>query len=92
MEDFSALGLNFEVKDQVALLTLNRPQLRNAVDHPLRNAIIAAIAEVRDDPDIRAAVITGAGKAFCSGGRPVRGRSHRDRSGAAARRPAEYRA
>jgi 2-(1,2-epoxy-1,2-dihydrophenyl)acetyl-CoA isomerase len=67
MHDFSAAGLEFEVKDQVAWLTMNRPQLRNAVDHPLRNAIIAAVEEVRDDPDIRAAVITGAGKAFCSG-------------------------
>ena len=67
MEDFSAAGLDFEVKDQVAWLTMNRPHLRNAVDHPLRDAIIAAIAEVRDDPDIRAAVVTGAGQAFCSG-------------------------
>jgi 2-(1,2-epoxy-1,2-dihydrophenyl)acetyl-CoA isomerase len=67
MNDYSAAGLEFEVKDQVAWLTLNRPHLRNAVDHPLRDAIIAAIAEVRDDPDIRAAVVTGAGRAFCSG-------------------------
>jgi 2-(1,2-epoxy-1,2-dihydrophenyl)acetyl-CoA isomerase len=67
MEDFSAAGLDFEVKDQVAWLTMNRQHLRNAVDHPLRDAIIAAVAEVRDDPDIRAAVITGAGRAFCSG-------------------------
>ena len=49
-------GLEFEVKDQVAWLTMNRPELRNAVDHPLRDAIIAAVEEVRDDPDIRAAV------------------------------------
>jgi 2-(1,2-epoxy-1,2-dihydrophenyl)acetyl-CoA isomerase len=67
MYDFSSAGLEFTVKDQVAWLTMNRPQLRNAVDHPLRDAIIAAIEEVRDDPGIRAAVVTGAGKAFCSG-------------------------
>jgi 2-(1,2-epoxy-1,2-dihydrophenyl)acetyl-CoA isomerase len=66
-DDFSAVGLEFEVKDQVAWLTMNRPHLRNAVDHPLRDAIITAITEVRDDPDIRAAVVTGAGQAFCSG-------------------------
>jgi len=67
MHDFADAGLEFEVKDQVAWLTMNRPRLRNAVDHPLRDAIIAAIEEIRDDPDIRAAVITGAGTAFCSG-------------------------
>jgi 2-(1,2-epoxy-1,2-dihydrophenyl)acetyl-CoA isomerase len=65
--DWTEAGLEFEVKDQVAWITLNRPQLRNAVHHPLRDAIIEAIAEVRDDPDIRAAVVTGAGGAFCSG-------------------------
>src|SRR5262245_36575644 len=66
-DDFSAVGLEFEVKDQVAWLTMNRPHLRNAVDHRLRSAIIIAIAEVRDDPAIRAAVVTGAGQAFSSG-------------------------
>jgi 2-(1,2-epoxy-1,2-dihydrophenyl)acetyl-CoA isomerase len=65
--DFSLAGLDFKVAEGVAWLTLNRPHLRNAVDHPLRDAILAAIEEVRDDPDIRAAVITGAGNAFCSG-------------------------
>ncbi|AXI76286.1 enoyl-CoA hydratase/isomerase family protein [Peterkaempfera bronchialis] len=67
LDDFSAVGLDFKVADGIAWLTMNRPQLRNAVDHPLRNALIAAIAEVRDEPEIRAAVITGAGNAFCSG-------------------------
>lgn len=66
-DDWTAVGLDFEVRDQVAWLTLNRTHLRNAVHHPLRNALIAAIEEVRDDPEIRAAVITGAGTAFCSG-------------------------
>ncbi|WP_041999120.1 enoyl-CoA hydratase-related protein [Streptomyces sp. AcH 505] len=67
LDDFSADGLEFEVTDGVAWITLNRPHLRNAVHHPLRNALIAAVAEVRDDPEIRAAVLTGAGQAFCSG-------------------------
>lgn len=67
MEDYSSAGLDAKVENQVAWLTMDRPQLRNAVDHPLRDALIAAIAEVRDDPEIRAAVITGAGNAFCSG-------------------------
>ena len=65
--EWSEVGLDFEVRDQVAWITMNRPRLRNAVDHPMRDAIYAAIEEVRDDPDIRAAVVTGAGEAFCSG-------------------------
>jgi 2-(1,2-epoxy-1,2-dihydrophenyl)acetyl-CoA isomerase len=66
-DDFSAVGLDFSVSGGVARLTLNRPKLRNAVDHPLRNALIEAIDQIRRDPGIRAAVVTGAGNAFCSG-------------------------
>src|SRR5207302_8523201 len=60
-------GVKFEVIDAVAHITLNRPERRNAVDPEMRRAILAAVAEVRDDPEIRAALVTGAGKAFCSG-------------------------
>ena len=65
--EWAAAGIDFAVKDSVAWVTLNRPKLRNAVDHAMRNALLAAIEEIRDDPDIRAAVVTGAGTAFCSG-------------------------
>jgi 2-(1,2-epoxy-1,2-dihydrophenyl)acetyl-CoA isomerase len=60
-------GLEFRVEDGVAWIVMNRPERRNAVTHPLRNALLGAIEEVRDDPGIRAAVVTGNGKAFCSG-------------------------
>jgi 2-(1,2-epoxy-1,2-dihydrophenyl)acetyl-CoA isomerase len=65
--EWAAAGIDFSVADAVARVTLNRPQLRNAVDVRMRNALLAAIEEIRDDPAIRAAVITGAGTAFCSG-------------------------
>ncbi|MEV8546514.1 enoyl-CoA hydratase-related protein [Streptomyces sp. NPDC051572] len=65
--DFSSAGLEFTVKDSVAWLELNRPERRNAVTPEMRKAIIGAIAEVRDDPGIRAAVVTGVGNAFSSG-------------------------
>jgi 2-(1,2-epoxy-1,2-dihydrophenyl)acetyl-CoA isomerase len=65
--EWAAAGIDFAVKDSVAWITLNRPKLRNAVDHAMRNALLAAIEEIRDDPDVRAAVVTGAGTAFCSG-------------------------
>ena len=67
IEDWAAAGIGFAVREGVAWVTLNRPHVRNAVDHPMRDALLAAIAEIRDDPDIRAAVVTGAGTAFCSG-------------------------
>ncbi|MCX5055411.1 MULTISPECIES: enoyl-CoA hydratase/isomerase family protein [Streptomyces] len=67
LDEFSEAGLEFKVADGIAWITLNRPHLRNAVHKSLRNALIAAIAEVRDDPSIRAAVVTGTGRAFCSG-------------------------
>lgn len=51
-----------------AVLTLNRPGQRNALDLELRAAFAQAVPQVRDDPSVRAVVITGAGGHFCSGG------------------------
>lgn len=51
-----------------AVLTLNRPEQRNALDLELRAAFAEAVPQVRDDPSVRAVVITGAGGHFCSGG------------------------
>ncbi|ODT85778.1 enoyl-CoA hydratase-related protein [Phenylobacterium sp. SCN 70-31] len=52
----------------VAIVTLNRPEARNALNPEMIVRLAAAWRTVRDDPDIRAAVVTGVGdKAFCSG-------------------------
>jgi 2-(1,2-epoxy-1,2-dihydrophenyl)acetyl-CoA isomerase len=67
LTEWAAAGIGFTVRDGVAWVTLSRPEVRNAVDQAMRSALLAAIGEVRDDPAIRAAVITGAGTAFCSG-------------------------
>ena len=56
-----------EKKGAVLLLTLNRPDVLNAVDSSLREALIEASREANADADVRAVVITGAGRAFCSG-------------------------
>ena len=65
---FSARGLEYSVTDEgVAWLRLNRPEKRNAIDRPLRTAIIEAVDEVTEDPNVRVAVITGNGRAFSSG-------------------------
>jgi len=52
----------------VRVITLNRPQRRNAIDHAMRIELADAIAEAMADPAVRALVITGAGGAFSGGG------------------------
>ncbi|MGO4852346.1 enoyl-CoA hydratase/isomerase family protein [Phaeovulum sp. W22_SRMD_FR3] len=54
--------------DAVATITLNRPDLRNAINDQMRAELIAAFAAADVDPAVRAIILTGAGKGFCSGG------------------------
>jgi len=56
------------VKDGVALITLNRPEARNAMSPDLTAALRVQIRERGGDPAVGALLITGAGTAFCSGG------------------------
>jgi enoyl-CoA hydratase len=51
----------------VAVVTLRRPQARNAVNALVAKELEALVAQVEDDPDIRVAIITGEGAAFCAG-------------------------
>lgn len=57
----------FDVKDRVALITLNRPERRNAPNQALLSQLYDALDRVTEDPDLVAAIITGQGTAFCSG-------------------------
>ncbi|WP_214108239.1 crotonase/enoyl-CoA hydratase family protein [Acrocarpospora catenulata] len=57
-----------ERRDHVMLITLNRPEVRNAVNAALTRAVGEALDEADADPSVRAVVLTGAGdKAFCAG-------------------------
>jgi enoyl-CoA hydratase/carnithine racemase len=56
------------VTDGVAVITLNRPEARNALSVELTPALRAMIKQMGDDPSVGALIITGAGKAFCAGG------------------------
>jgi 2-(1,2-epoxy-1,2-dihydrophenyl)acetyl-CoA isomerase len=60
--------LQVETVGSTAIVTLNRPKQRNALDMPLREALAEAVPKLRDDPRIRAVVLTGAGGHFCAGG------------------------
>ena len=51
----------------VRRITLNRPDKRNALNHPLRGAILDALREADQDPDVRVMVVRGAGSSFSAG-------------------------
>ncbi|MFN8490103.1 MAG: enoyl-CoA hydratase-related protein [Caldilineaceae bacterium] len=57
----------YAVDHGVATLTLNRPDRRNAITQELLSELLQAFTQAGDDPDVRAVVLTGAGKGFCSG-------------------------
>ncbi|MDD9940855.1 MAG: enoyl-CoA hydratase-related protein [Myxococcales bacterium] len=55
--------------DGIAVITLNRPQARNALGAEVRAGLFAAWSRFEHDPDLRVAILTGAGdRAFCAGG------------------------
>src|SRR5262249_14723916 len=66
-EDAVSDTLLIDRTDAVATLTLNRPDSLNSLSVELKEALISGLAEVRDDPGVRAVVLTGAGRAFCVG-------------------------
>lgn len=61
-------SVDLEKRGAVAIMTINNPQRRNAMNLDMRKMMEQHVAEVRDDPAIRALLLTGAGDAFCAGG------------------------
>jgi len=59
--------VNYELKDSVAVITLNRPDALNALSQQLTRDLRSAVDKVAED-GARAAILTGAGRAFCAGG------------------------
>jgi crotonobetainyl-CoA hydratase len=66
-QDAAAPGALVERRGNVALITINRPEARNAVNAAVSTAVGDALQAAQDDPDVRAIVITGAGESFCAG-------------------------
>jgi enoyl-CoA hydratase/carnithine racemase len=57
-----------KIRDRVAVITLNRPEVRNALSDELSPALRTTIRICGENPDVGALLITGAGTAFCAGG------------------------
>ncbi len=60
--------LLYEVKDRIATITLNRPDKLNAFTGPMIDAWQKSLAEAQADDSVNVVIVTGAGRAFCSGG------------------------
>lgn len=60
-------NLLVEKRDQVAFVTLNRPEIRNAFDDTLIASLTRALRDLDTDASVRAVVLAGAGAAFCAG-------------------------
>ncbi|HEX8475333.1 MAG TPA: enoyl-CoA hydratase family protein [Pyrinomonadaceae bacterium] len=74
----------YEAREGVATITLNRPERLNALTFEIYRELTDTFAALRTDASVRAVVITGAGRAFCSGGdvRDIIGQLHgRDMQG-----------
>ena len=58
----------FNIFNQVAVITLNNPSKMNALTEPMGDALTDVVTTLKNDTNVRAAVLTGAGKAFSAGG------------------------
>lgn len=57
----------YEKKGPIAYITLNRPEVKNAIDVEVHNRLGEIWRDFRDDPELRIAILTGKGDAFCAG-------------------------
>lgn len=60
-------NVNFEIEDSLAIVTINRPEVRNAVDHPTSQELASAFRRFDADESLSVAILTGAGGIFCAG-------------------------
>jgi enoyl-CoA hydratase len=58
----------FEIRDNIALLTLNNPEKRNMLTFEVCEMIVDYVAQAEQHPDVKALIVTGNGPTFCAGG------------------------
>jgi isohexenylglutaconyl-CoA hydratase len=61
------VAVHFETDGPVAIVTIDRPDARNAVDRPTADALVAAFDRFEADAELSVSVLTGAGGTFCAG-------------------------
>ena len=66
-DDTGGAPLRYERVGSAAVITIRRPQRRNAIDGPTAEAMVQAVRAFNDDPDARVLVVTGDEEAFCAG-------------------------
>ncbi len=79
--ELSTSTILYEKRDQVAYITLNRPEVLNALNQELRDGLRQALLDFRDDPDMLVAVMSGAGERAFSAGMDLKDRARRDAAG-----------
>ncbi|PKB68213.1 MAG: hypothetical protein BZY81_02560 [SAR202 cluster bacterium Io17-Chloro-G4] len=57
----------YEIREGIAYITLNRPEKLNAIDPPMRQLLWDAFQDVKNNPEVRCALVTGNGRAFSTG-------------------------
>ncbi|WP_165943780.1 enoyl-CoA hydratase/isomerase family protein [Saccharopolyspora karakumensis] len=60
-------ALDIEIADRIALVTLNRPDALNAINHEMTTELVERVVPLGEGGDVRAVVVRGAGRAFCAG-------------------------
>ena len=68
MDEGRRVELTIDSSSGVAVVTFNRPEVRNAIDDATRAELQELLDRAADDPEIKALVLTGKGPAFCAGG------------------------
>jgi enoyl-CoA hydratase len=61
------MPVEFEKRGSVAIITMNRPEARNAINEEMAKGMEAALDQMENDPEIWAGILTAVGKAFCAG-------------------------
>ena len=67
MPETTPASVLYEVRDAVALVTLNRPQALNSFTREMHQTLWSVLDQAEANPAVRALVLTGAGRGFCAG-------------------------
>ena len=59
--------VKYEVRDDIAIVTINRPEVRNAINGDVSQALSNIFCEIENDSNIKCSILTGSGSSFCSG-------------------------